>query len=110
VPKDGPAVFLTQLANDALNSSHGSERVVVANAIANLGKTAKDGTDKAIASTRAGVMYMQRRVTPDVRLIYRQMDKTSEDDERCVILAIEKKGPDHARWWPDDVQFSLGAH
>jgi hypothetical protein len=104
VPKDGPAVFLTQLANDALNSFHGSEREVVWNAVANLGKTAKDGTDKAIASTRAGVMYMERKVTPDVSLIYRQMDKTSEDDERYVILAIEK-GQVRKRWWPDDIQF-----
>jgi hypothetical protein len=104
VPRDAPPVFLTQAANDVLNSLSGNERQVAWTAVANLGKTAKDGNDKAIASTRAGVMYMQRRVTPDVNLIYRQMDKTSEEDERYVIVAIEK-GSDRVRWWPDDIQF-----
>jgi hypothetical protein len=104
VPKDAPPVFLTEAANDVLNSLRGNEREVAWNAVANLGRTAKNGNDKAIASTRAGVMYMKRRVTPGVNLIYRQMDKTSEDDERYVIVAIEKKGADRV-WWPDDIQF-----
>jgi hypothetical protein len=48
---------------------------------------------------------MLRSVTPDVNLIYRQLDKTSEaEEERYVIVAIEN-GPPSVRWWPDDIKF-----
>lgn len=105
VPGNAPPVFLTQLANDALNALTGADRQVAWMAVANLGNTAKTSDDKPIASTRSGVMYHQRKVTPDINLIYRQMDKTSEDDpDRYVIVAVER-APHRVRWWPDDIQF-----
>jgi hypothetical protein len=105
VPRDAPPVFLTQAANDVLNSLGGAERQAAWSAVANLGNTAKTANDKAIASTSAGVRYMQRSAAPGVNLIYRQMDKTSEDEpDSYVIVAIETKSHP-IRSWPDDIQF-----
>jgi hypothetical protein len=104
VPEGAPPVFLTQAANDAPSSLRGHERVAAWSAVANLGNTAKNANDKVIASTASGVRYLRRPVNSDVSLIYRQLDKTSEDDDKYVIVAIEK-GSHRVRWWPDDIEF-----
>jgi hypothetical protein len=50
VPADAPPVFLTQAANDVLNSLRGTERQAAWSAVANLARTARTGADRAIAS------------------------------------------------------------
>lgn len=102
VPSDAPPVYFTQAANDVLNSLSVPERKAVSNAVKNLGKTE---SDHRIASTSSGVMYMERKTSPDIALIYRLLDKTSEGEpDGYVVVAIEP-GPLRKRWWPDDIKF-----
>ncbi|MUL50057.1 hypothetical protein FZI85_29925 [Mycobacterium sp. CBMA293] len=102
VHQDGtPPVFFTQAANDVLNSL-GPARKAVSDAVQTLGTT---DADHRIASTSTGVTYMERKVPPDLALIYRLIDKTSEDEpDQYVVVAIER-GPERKRWWPDDIKF-----
>lgn len=102
IGRDTPPVLLTEAAHDVMGTLDTSDRKAFYAALKDLGKT---GRDKQIASTRAGIMYMERRVSPGVALVYRLLDKTSEDDpDRYVIIAIET--PSHRiSSWPDDIQF-----
>lgn len=85
--RDTPAVLLTQNAKDELEQLSEMDRRAVYTALKDLGKTRND---LKLARTPGGVTYKQRKVGPDLRLIYRLIDKIREDEpDQHVIVAVD---------------------